>query len=135
MVWRAKYSAMGASTARRTASSALLGDQVDQSWASSAAPSTPASATRRVMSVKLGTRALPPRSPKDTNPSFVGQISRVRPMLAPRRTPRNPVWGKRAGVPMFATKTVSCMERSTRWGWAVQRAVKAANAASGPVCA
>ena len=30
-------------------------------------------------------RALPPRNPNETQPSFVGQISRVRPMLAPAR--------------------------------------------------
>ena len=67
-------------------------------------------------SSRLGTRALPPRSPNDTKPSRVGQISRVRPMFAPRREPRNPVCGKRAGVAMFATSTTSCIETSTRCG-------------------
>ena len=87
------------------------------------------------MSSRLGTRALPPRSPNDTNPSFVSQISRVRPMLAPRRTPRNRFWGKRAGEPMLALNTVSCIDTSTRCGRPVRSAVNAAKAASGPVCA
>ena len=47
----------------------------------------PSAATSFVISSRLATRALPPRRPNDTKPSRVGQISRVRPMLAPRREP------------------------------------------------
>ena len=40
---------------------------------------------------------------------------------------------KRAGLPMLALKTVSCIETSTTWGRPVHSAVIAASAASGPV--
>ena len=108
----------------------VLGENVDQSIACKAGVST-----RRVRVSRLGTRALPPRSPKLTNPSRVGQISRVRPMFAPRRMPRNPVCGKRAGVAMFATSTTSCIETSTRCGRPLASPVSAANAVSAPTCA
>ena len=74
------------------------------------------------MSSRLGTRALPPRSPKDTKPSFVGQISRVRPMLAPRRAPRKPVCWNRAGrAHVGAEHGLLHRDRSTRWGRPVQQ--------------
>ncbi len=88
-----------------------------------------------VISSKLGIRALPPRRPNDTKPSLVGQISRVRPMFAPRRWPRSRVCGYRAGFAMFAISTTSCIDTSTRWARPVHSAVSAANAASPPVCA
>src|SRR5258708_1095297 len=135
MVCRAKYSAIGASMARSTASSAVVGDHSDQSWASRADASTPALLTRRVMSSKLGTRAFPPRSPNETKPSLAGQISWVRPRFAPRRQPRNPLAGNWGGAGMLAENGVSCMETSTRCGRPVQSPVNAANAASGPVWA
>ena len=86
--------------------------------------------TSRVSVSRLGTRALPPRRPKETKPSRVRQISRVRPTLAPRRVPRNPVAGKRDGVDMFATATTSCAATSMRWGRPDARPVSAANAVS-----
>jgi hypothetical protein len=56
-------------------------------------------------------------------------------MLAPRRAPRAPVFGKRAGAAMFATSTTSCIDRSIACGRPVHNPVSAAKAASGPVCA
>ncbi len=132
-MWRAKYSPIGRSTARSTSSGAWFGDHSSQSCDSSADASTPSSATAFVMSWSDGTRALPPRSPNDTQPSMVGQISRVRPMCAPRRLPRKRVCSKRAGEAMFATLTHSCIDRSTRRPPPVQSALSTANAISPPV--
>ena len=88
------------------------------------------------ISSRLATRALPPRNPNDTKPSFVGQISRVRPMFAPRRAIRGtPVFANCAGATMLATSTTSCIETSTCCGTPDHSAVSAANAASGPECA
>ena len=82
IVWPAKYAATSASIARRVSSSAVLGEYDAQSMSRNAGVST-----RRVRISRLATRALPPRSPKLTKPSRVGQISRVRPMFAPRARP------------------------------------------------
>ena len=63
-----------------------------------------------------GMRALPPRNPNETQPSFVGQISRVRPMLAPARFAWTCDRNQRPAPPMLATSTVSCIDRSTSTG-------------------
>ncbi len=80
----------------------------------------------------LGTLALPPRRPNDTNPSAQGQISRVMPTLAPDRLPRTPVRGNRPTWPIEAIITASWAETSTTWGRPEASALSAATAASGP---
>ncbi len=97
MVWREKYSRIGASTARSTSSDACTLDQVAQSCASSAPASMPSAATVFVMSSRLGMRALPPRRPKLTQPSLAGQISWVLPIIAPARRPRSVLPGVARG--------------------------------------
>ena len=92
----------------------------------------PSSATSRVMVCMLATRALPPRRPKDTNPSPHGQISRVIPTLAPERLPRFLVRGKRPTCPIEAIITASWAETSTTWGRPEASALKVATTASGP---
>ena len=67
--------------------------------------------------------------PNDTKPSRVGQISRVRPMLAPRRRPRSPVRKNCPGETMLATITVSCIEWSTSPVAPAQTLVKEVRAA------
>ena len=132
----AKYAATADSIAASSSSLAVFWLKVLQSRPTSAsAPGVPASETSLVRISRLGIRALPPRRPNDTKPSSVGQISRVRPMLAPRRLPRAPVSAKPATATMFATSTTSCIDTSTRCGKPVASAVIAANAASGPECA
>ena len=66
----------------------------------------PSSTTTREIVSRLGTRALPPRSPNDTKPSSVGQISRVRPMLRAEATAR--------GTRCAGTAPVSSCSRRTR---------------------
>ena len=89
IVWRAKYAATGCSMAFSSSSGAVFCENSVQSRSVSAPASMPSSSAMRPVSVvRLGTRALPPRSPNETQPSLHGQISRVRPMLAPRRAPR-----------------------------------------------
>src|SRR5579863_1898569 len=83
----------------------------------------------------LATRAFPPRSPKDTNPSWQGQISRVIPTLAPERLPRILVRGNRPTWPIDAIITASCAETSTTWGRPEARALNVATTASGPTWA
>ncbi len=84
---------------------------------------------------RLGMRALPPRRPKLTKPSAHGQISRVRPTLAPRRRPRSPSRAKRPALPIEATMTASWIDTSICCGRPVASPVRAAKAASGPTCA
>ena len=126
MVWREKYSATAVAIAPSSASVAVFWLKVSQSWLVSASAGMPSSTTSFVTVSRLATRALPPRSPNDTKPSSAGQISRVRPMFAPRRLPRLPVFGKFAGATMFATSTTSCIDTSTRCGTPVHNALKAA---------
>ncbi len=94
------------------------------------------SSTSRAIVSSDGMRALPPRKPNETQPSFVGQISRVRPMLAPARLAWTCDRNQRPAPPMLATSTVSCIDRSTSSGRTPDAsAVNAANAISGAVCA
>ena len=80
----------------------------------------------------FATLALPPRRPKETNPSAQGQISRVMPTLAPDRLPRIWVRGKRPTWPIEAIITASWAETSTIWGRPEASAVSVATTASGP---
>ena len=84
MVLVANQEPTAASMAARSSSEVVLGLKVDQSRPVRTGWSTWALSVSR-----LGMRALPPRRPKLTQPSAQGQISRVRPMLAPRRRPRS----------------------------------------------
>ncbi len=95
----------------------------------------PSSSTSRVMVCRFLTLALPPRSPKDTNPSWHGQISRVMPTFAPERLPRILVRGKRPTCPIDAIITASWADTSTTWGRPEASALNAATTASGPTWA
>jgi hypothetical protein len=118
-----------------SSSDAVVCEKSRQSRSARARASIPSSTARRVSVSRLGTRALPPRRPNDTQPSLHGQISRVRPMLAPRRAPRSPVFGNDASPTMFETNTTSCIDTSTRCGAPDASAVSTANAVSAPTCA
>src|SRR6266540_3102171 len=118
-----------------SSSGAVTCENALQSRSVSAEATMPSSTTSRVSVSRLGTRAFPPRSPKDTHPSLHGQISRVRPMLAPRRAPRCPVFANSASPTMLATNTTSCIETSTRSGAPEASAASTAYAVSPPTCA
>ena len=125
IAWRAKYAATSRSIAASVSSSVVFGENVSQST-----DRTISVSTSPVRVSRLARRALPPRRPKLTKPSRVGQISRVLPMFAPRRTPRNPVRGNVAGVAMLATAITSCIDTSICCGRPLASPVSAANAVS-----
>ena len=123
MVWRAKYSAIGGldrgAGPRRSRCSgrtrpvargqgvgtldAVLGDDAARSSRGSGrAPCRRAARTTRNRRASARSRA----------------SARC---CAPRRRPRNPVFGNCAGVAMFATNTTSCIETSTRCGQPVRQ--------------
>ena len=83
------------------------------------ADAIPCSSMNATMAIRPGTRAGPPRSANDTNPSRHGQISRwiVRPacMKAPTRLPRWPVILNIAAVPMLGITIAAWSETSTCW--------------------
>ena len=114
----APASCAGRSTRRRRPRSRAASRR-RRCWGSTTtSPSPAASGCRRGGSAARGSRRAPCRRAARSSRSRrgVGQISRVRPMFAPRRAPRNPVSGKRAGVAMFATNTTSCIDTSTICG-------------------
>src|SRR5713226_2243725 len=121
--------------ARNSSSETLLWLYVDQSRSVTAGAARPTSVTNRVMVCRLAILALPPRRPKETNPSAHGQISRLRPTDAPVLRPRSPARAKRGTAAMFATITASCIDTSTRCGRPLASAVNAATATSGPTWA
>ena len=138
-VCRENHSPSGAWIASSSSSLALTLLNVVQSIVVSAsAPGTPSAIITSASLSQFFSRAAPPRTPYETKPSRVGQISRVRPMFAPMRCPRWPLSLNPAIADMFATNTISCIEQSTTRPASPDFAhspLSAANATSPAVCA
>ena len=102
IVWRGEVLAESAldraRALRRSRCSWLNVGPVDR-WSSASAPGPSSAISSSVSCPRLRARALPPRRPNDTKPSRVGQISRVRPMFAPRRWPAE---ARLSGTPAIA---------------------------------